>query len=319
MLSHPDCNADHLEASSLVTGVLVSDPRRLDFLDHYSNVLYTLGSRNRLAFIAQLASAVDRYRPETCCIIGNYYSLSSRHEDAAEQFKRALSLDRNFSSAWTLLGREYFKLQNNHAAIESYRHVVDLNNMDYRAFVGLGQVYEVLEKPTFSLYYYRQAVALRPGDVDLWQMMATCLKGKSRIPQAIEALKKAIACTNYHTGNHPRNALDTKWRHIELHYQLANIYEESQNRLEAIRYLEICLDESDVVENSGNRDRANRSAVVSILHRARLLLARWAAADSDYSKARYLASQIDQDSEFTIEAQDTLRTFDLEEDAGSSE
>jgi tetratricopeptide (TPR) repeat protein len=150
-------------------------------------------------------------------------------------------------------------------------------------------------------------------------MMATCLTGMSRIPQAIDALKKAITCTNYHTGNYPRDALDTKWSRIELLYQLANIYEESQNRLEAIRYLEICIDEFDVVENSGDRDRANRSAVVSILYRARLLLARWAAADSDYSKARYLASQIDQDSEFAIEAQDILHTFDLEEDAGSSE
>ncbi len=105
MLSHPDCNADHLEASSLSSEMLVSDPRRLDFLDHHSNVLYTLGSRNRLAFVAQLASAVDRYRPDTCCAIGNYHSLPSRHEDAVEQFKRGLSLDRNFSSTWTFLGR----------------------------------------------------------------------------------------------------------------------------------------------------------------------------------------------------------------------
>lgn len=59
--------------------------------------------------------------------------------------------------------------------------------------------------------------------------------------------------------------------------------------------------------------------MVSILDRARLLLARLAAADSDYSKARYLVSQIDQDSKFAIEAQDMLRTFDLDEDEGSSE
>jgi len=104
----------------------------------------------------------------TCCVIGNYYSLSSRHEDAIIHFRRALILDRNFSSALTLLGHEYLKLQNTHAAIESYRHAVDLNNKDYRAFVGLDQAYEVLEKPTFSSYYYGRAVALRPGDMDLW-------------------------------------------------------------------------------------------------------------------------------------------------------
>lgn len=297
--------------------MLVSDPRCLDFLDHYSNVLYTLGSRERLAFVAQLASAVDHYRPETCCVIGNYYSLSSRHEDAVTQFRRALSLDRNFSSAWTLLGHEYFKLQNTHAAIESYRHAVDVNNKDYRAFVGLGQVYEVLEKPTFSLYYYRRAVALRPDDEDLWQMIATCLTGMSEIPRAIDALKKAILCTSCHSRNHPRDNFDTQGRRIELLFQLANIYEESQNRPKAIRYLEICLDESNVVENSGDIDGAIGSATISILPRARLLLAQWAVADGDYSRARYLASQIDEDSEFAREAHDMLRAIALEEDAGN--
>jgi tetratricopeptide (TPR) repeat protein len=149
-----------------------------------------------------------------------------------------------------LLGHEYLKLQNTHAAIDSYRHAVDLNNKDYRAFVGLGQAYEVLETPTFSLYYYRRAVALRPGDMDLWQMIATCLTGMSRIPQAIDALKKAIICTPYHTGNHSGDDLDTICRRIQLLFQLANTYEESQNRQEAIRYLEICLEESIAVQRN---------------------------------------------------------------------
>jgi Tfp pilus assembly protein PilF len=99
-----------------------------------------------------------------------------------------------------LLGHEYLKLQNTHAAIDSYRHAVDLNNKDYRAFVGLGQAYEVLETPTFSLYYYRRAVALRPGDMDLWQMIATCLTGMSRIPQAIDALKRLLFARNIILG-----------------------------------------------------------------------------------------------------------------------
>lgn len=265
--------------------MLVSDPRCLDFLDHYSNVLYTLHSRERLAFIAQLASTVDRYRPETCCILGNYYSLSSRHEDAVKHFRQALSLDRTFASAWTLLGHEYFKLQNTHAAIESYRRAVDLNNKDYRAFVGLGQVYGVLEKLNFSLYYYRRAVALRPVDVDMWQMIATCLKDMSRTSPAIGALKKAIACTSVHIENSPKDGFDTKSRRTKLLFQLANMYEESQNRPEAIMCLENCLSESDAVGNNDDANKKNGSEVVSIIARARLLLAQWQAVGVDYPEA----------------------------------
>ena len=29
----------------------------------------------RLSFLAHSAVATDKYRPETCCIVGNYYSL----------------------------------------------------------------------------------------------------------------------------------------------------------------------------------------------------------------------------------------------------
>lgn len=298
--------------------MLISDPLRLDFLDHYTNILHTLGSRGRLALVTQIASSVNRYRPETCCAIGNYYSLSSRHEDAVYQFRLALQLDRNFSSAWTLLGHEYFKLGNSHAAVEAYMRAVEGNNKDYRAFVGLGVVYEGLEKPTFSLHYYRRAVALRPDDGELWQMTATCLMGMERVPQAIEALKKAITYSGHQTGNRPGDALDARCKRIELYFQLANAYEEVQERAKAIKYMEICLDESDD-EGRGDVEGHLRTAIVFILNRSRLLLARWAAEDGDDTRARYLVSQVDQKSEFAEDAQVLLRTLVATEEGSRGE
>jgi anaphase-promoting complex subunit 8 len=38
-------------------------------------VLYVKESRADLSRLAQAAAQTDKYRPETCCIIGNYYSL----------------------------------------------------------------------------------------------------------------------------------------------------------------------------------------------------------------------------------------------------
>jgi len=35
-----------------------------------------------LSHLAHRAAAADKYRPETCCIIGNYYSLKGQHEKA---------------------------------------------------------------------------------------------------------------------------------------------------------------------------------------------------------------------------------------------
>ncbi len=107
-----------------------------------------LNLRPKLAFLAHLCSSVDKFRPESCVVVGNYYSLLSQHEKAVQYFRRALTLDRSCLSAWTLMGHEYVELKNTHAAIESYRRAVDVNRRDYRAWYGLGQTYEVLEMHT---------------------------------------------------------------------------------------------------------------------------------------------------------------------------
>jgi len=112
------------EAEAIFDSIVKADPHRLDCLDHYSNILYVMERRPKLGFIAQLASATDKFRPETCCVVGNYYSLKSEHEKAVMYFRRALTLDRGFLSAWTLMGHEYVEMKNTHAAIEAYRRAV---------------------------------------------------------------------------------------------------------------------------------------------------------------------------------------------------
>lgn len=38
------------------------------------------------------SSTVYKYRPETCCIVGNYYSLKAQHAKAVLYFQRALKV-----------------------------------------------------------------------------------------------------------------------------------------------------------------------------------------------------------------------------------
>jgi anaphase-promoting complex subunit 8 len=99
-------------------------------------------------------------------------------------FRRALTLDRNFLSAWTLMGHEYIEMKNTHAAIESYRRAVDVNRKDYRAWYGLGQAYEVLDMSFYALFYYQRAAALRPYDPKMWQAVGSCYAKMGRIDQS---------------------------------------------------------------------------------------------------------------------------------------
>lgn len=101
--------------------LIENDPFRLNGIDQYSNLLFVKELKRDLSVLAQKASDINKYRPETCCIIGNYYSLRSDHGKAALYFQRALKLDPMYLSAWTLLGHEFMEVNNTNGAIQSYR------------------------------------------------------------------------------------------------------------------------------------------------------------------------------------------------------
>ena len=51
------------------------DPFNLDNMDTLSNLLYVKEMRVELAYLAQEVSEIDKYRIETCCVIGNFSIL----------------------------------------------------------------------------------------------------------------------------------------------------------------------------------------------------------------------------------------------------
>lgn len=249
---------DYDTAASIFQDLLVTHPHRLDGLDHYSNILYVMTDRARLAFLAHLATSIDKFRPETCCVVGNYYSLCSQHEKAVMYFRRALTLDRNFLAAWTLMGHEYVELKNTHAAIESYRRAVDVNRKDYRAWYGLGQAYEVLDMGFYALFYYQRAAGLRPYDPKMWQAVASCYAKMDRLDQAIQAFKRALVAGTYFDdagstqgsfaaaakGKAQAQAQSRKLLDPDTLYQIALLCERKagpSGDAEAAKYMELCV------------------------------------------------------------------------------
>jgi anaphase-promoting complex subunit 8 len=83
------------------------DPFRYENMDTYSNILYIKENQGELANLALKQFYSNKYNPETCCVIGNYYSLMGEHLKAIVYFRKALKLDRTCLPAWTLMGHEY--------------------------------------------------------------------------------------------------------------------------------------------------------------------------------------------------------------------
>ena len=99
-------------AQNIFEDVYSADPYRLEGMDIYSNILYVKEESAKLSYLAHSAVLTDKYRPETCCIVGNYYSLKAQHEKAVVYFSRALRLNWRYLSAWTLMGHEYVEMKN---------------------------------------------------------------------------------------------------------------------------------------------------------------------------------------------------------------
>ncbi|KAI9087553.1 hypothetical protein K1719_030423 [Acacia pycnantha] len=227
---------DQVEA--IFEELLRNDPYRVDDMDMYSNVLYAKESASALSHLAHKVFMTDKYRPESCCIIGNYYSLKGMHEKSVVYFRRALKLNKNYLSAWTLMGHEFVEMKNTPAAVDAYRRAVDIDPCDYRAWYGLGQAYEMMGMPFYALHYFRKSVFLQPNDSRLWIAMGQCYETEQlrMLDEAIKCYRRAADCNDGEA--------------IALH-QLAKLHSELGRPDEAAFYYKKDLERMEDEEREG--------------------------------------------------------------------
>lgn len=226
------------EAEVIFEELLRTDPYRVDSMDIYSNVLYAKESLSALSFLAHRVFLTDKYRPESCCIIANYYSLKGLHEKSVLYFRRALKLNRKYLSAWTLMGHEYVEMKNTPAAIDAYRRAVDINPRDYRAWYGLGQTYEMMGMPFYALYYFKKSSCLQPNDARLWIAMAQCYESAP-----LQMLEEAIKCYRRAANSNDREG-------IALH-QLAKLHSILGHSEQAAFYYKKDLERMEAEDRKG--------------------------------------------------------------------
>ncbi|GJU27870.1 anaphase-promoting complex subunit 8 [Tanacetum coccineum] len=202
------------QVEAIFEELLRIDPYRIDDMDMYSNVLYSKECFSALSYLAHQVFMTDKYRPESCCIIGNYYSLKGLHEKSVMYFRRALKLNKKYLSAWTLMGHEYVEMKNTPAAVDAYRRAVDISPCDYRAWYGLGQAYEMMGMPYYALHYFKKAVFLQPNDSRLWIAMAQCYE-----TDQLRMLEEAIKCYRRAANCNDREAIALQ-RLAKLHSEL---------------------------------------------------------------------------------------------------
>ena len=73
---------DYSSAKEHFEKMRAEDPFKVETLDTYSNVLYVAEEKGELGRLAREIELSAKYTPESCCVVGNYYSLKGEHEKA---------------------------------------------------------------------------------------------------------------------------------------------------------------------------------------------------------------------------------------------
>eukprot|EP01084_Bolivina_argentea_P284181 486940_1 len=234
------------ECIEMFEQILMIDPYRIELLDVYSNILYVKEKRKELSYLAHRCMDLNKYRAETCCIVGNYYGMYGMHEKAILYFERSLALNSNFVSCYVLMGHEYIEMRNETAAIECYRKSIDLNCRDYRGWYGLGQTYELLQMYTYAIFYYNKVCKLRPYDFRMWMALAACYKNLGNISMSIKSYQRAESIAMN------QKAENIEYRSIIL--ELAKLYTQTKqigkSKKQYLKYIEFIRDDNKVLNDS---------------------------------------------------------------------
>ena len=167
-------------------------PYRVEGLDVYSTVLWHLKQDVKLAHLAQTVEDIDRWAPETWCVLGNCFSLQKEHETALKFFQRALHINPKYTYAHTLCGHEYFANEDFEKSMNCYRAALRLDSRHYNAWYGLGTVYYRQEKYVMSEYHFRYALNINARSSVLYCYLGMAKHALDEHDAAMELLQRAI-------------------------------------------------------------------------------------------------------------------------------
>ncbi|ORY98781.1 anaphase promoting complex subunit 8 [Syncephalastrum racemosum] len=246
---------ENTKAETLFQELHTENPYRLEDMDVYSNLLYLQDSREKLAVLAHQCVQVEKYRPETCVVIANYYSIKREFAHAIEYFKRALKLNRSYYLAWTLLGHDYIELKDTNSAIECYRRAINANPRDYRAWYGLGQAYEILTLYHYATFYYKKALEIRPEDARMWSALGDCYGQLDDTQHMADCHQRSTELE----GNNKQSVM----------IRLARTFERQSLKSMAAKYYKAALEEPDFQGSADDQKAKEQDRLEACMYLAR--------------------------------------------------
>lgn len=187
---------NHKSALVAFREMLRLEPFRMNGVELMSTSLWQLKKEQELFALAQRVVDIDRYCPETWCVVGNSYSLQRDREMALKLFQRSIQIDPGFAYAHSLCGHEYINNEDFEQAIFHFRQALVQNDRHYLAWSGLGSIYYRQEKFELAVQHFRKASSINPSSSIIscyLGMFLFGLKTEASTLEALDVLSTAIA------------------------------------------------------------------------------------------------------------------------------
>lgn len=238
------------------------------FSDHHGDPL-AVGERLRreghyaqAAWLLQKALAHEPANPRLHEILGDVFVKQSLYPQALAEYTAAIRLNPDNSYLYTLQGDVYMQLKRPQEAETSYQQALKIDPDETPALVALGNAVAKQGRFAQAETLYLKALRVEP-DADVYFNLGQVYHWDNNPNAAEKAFQQALiqdpehrssmvelASLYYEQGNYnlaaaqlvKANAL--KHEDLDLHLRLADIYERTGHKREAIHEWQVCLDQA---------------------------------------------------------------------------
>lgn len=183
-----DANAE--DARRLLRELADTNPQSADVWQ-----LLALAEKQLAHFAAAEAAFLQsiRLQPQAHVLtnLGNLYRHQAKHDEALQQYQRALELDQSHVPAEVNRGQSLLALQRLTAAEESFNRVLQKVPDHVNGRIGLAQVLQQQGRQAEAIDMFQQVLLLQPANLAALNGMGISLKVLGFAEDAVELLTKA--------------------------------------------------------------------------------------------------------------------------------
>ncbi len=182
-----------LEAIRLYREYLAHYPDRADVRVFLGAALFNLGKPDDALEETRRALILDKRYSRAYTLAGRIQAGRQEWKRAQQAFREALRLNPRDRETWYFSGRAYYEENRFEKAIESFQRALALGPGQSRVYENLGLAFDAIGRFAEAEQAYKRAIELSAGEYRPYLAYGTFLHKQGRTAQSIHMLEKALS------------------------------------------------------------------------------------------------------------------------------